>query len=181
MKRAAAVLSLLLPLLAACDSRRPTQEEYLATVPRIIAFLEEDARKNAPGQPAEGPLFLDARSFTANGSRMVQAPIDTAAFRAAVRKPFETVVAEDSVLLLDETETAGGTWVKQYGVYLHLNQVRSAGDRMTALGRSTITDRSAFPTRICDRIWQMIFRREGGAWALAETNLRRDTCTGEER
>lgn len=178
MKRSSAravLLPLLLVLAAACDGRRPTVDEFLAVAPQIVRFAEEDGRRNAPGSPAEGPLFLDPRSFAASGARMVEAPIDTARLRAAVGRPFETVISEDSVLLLDETNTASGVWVKQYGVYVHLNQVRAAGDRMTVLVRNTTTDRRSFPTTLCDRVWRLIFRRQGeqGTWALSEQELRR--------
>jgi hypothetical protein len=171
MKRAVLLLPAL--LLAACSPPRPTPAEYLAVVPQIVRFMETDARQNAPGQPAQGPLMIDVRSFTANGARMVGSPVDSTRFRQAVGRPFEPVAAEDSVLLLEETGTAAGKWVKRYGVYLHLNQVRAAGDEMTAVVRSTTTDRRGFPTELCDRVWRLNFHRgANGAWALHEKNLR---------
>lgn len=184
MKRAArAALLLSLAALAAC-TERPAPEAYLDVLPRAVEFAEADARRTQPGQPAQGPLIVDLASF-AYGARTVTATqVDTARLRAAVGRPFMNIpfTQADSAMLCDEGGGSGlgggtgGCWVRQYGVYLHLNQARAAGDRMTLLVTSTSTNRSVFPTHICDRVWRLVFLRSDGEWELAERDLRRTTC-----
>lgn len=178
MKRAARVLFLLLAVIAACSPERPAPEVYLDALPRVIEFAEADARRNQPGQPAQGPLIVDLPSFAYGARTVTGVEVDTARLRAAVGQPFLNIpfAQADSAMLCDEGGGIGGCWVRQYGVYLHLNQARAAGDRMTVLLTSTTTNRSLFPTHICDRVWRLIFLRRDGQWEMAERDLRQTTC-----
>lgn len=182
MMRAARALFLPLAVLAACTTERPSAEVYLDVLPRVVEFAENDARREQPGQPATGPLIVDLPSFAFGGRTVTGANVDTARLRAAIGKPFVDIpfAQADSALLCDQGGTVGGCWVRQYGVYLHLNQARAAGGRMTVLLTSTSTNRSEFPTRICDRVWRLVFLRRDGQWEMAERDLRRATCEATE-
>lgn len=170
MKRAA-VLALLLAAPVAGCVESPSAEGFLAVVPRIVDVVEQDARANAPGGAATGPLLMDLRSFVANGSQLVGEDLTSEQVTAAVGRPFEAVVEADSALLCDSPD-ATDCWVRRHGVYVHLNVVRGTEGQITALARGTVTDRSSFPTHICDRVWRMVFVREGAGWTLAERELR---------
>lgn len=174
LRRALPLVLLLLPL-AACGADRPGTEDYLQVVPEMVAVVEADARENAPGRPAQGPLILDAGSFAGGWALRARSQLDSARVIEAVGRPEAEIARPNDVILCDESELGGGCWVRSYGVFVHLNVVRRADDEISSLVTGTVTDRRAFPTWICERVWGLTFRRdEAGAWSLADRELRRD-------
>lgn len=175
LRRALLPLLLLALPLAGCGADRPDTEDFLEVVPEMVAAVEAEARENAPGRPAQGPLIVDAGSFSGAWALRARTQLDSARVIEALGRPEAEVARPDEVMLCDESELGGGCWIRSYGVFVHLNVVRRADDEISALVTGTVTDRRAFPTWICERVWGVTFRRdEAGAWSLAERELRRD-------
>ncbi|HEU0012156.1 MAG TPA: hypothetical protein VFQ45_00650 [Longimicrobium sp.] len=174
MKRAAPALAAL--LLAACSSTRPTREDYFEVMRQMVRFVEDDARRNAPGRVADGPLQVDLRSFRGGGFAVTRESFTDDDIAAALGRPIVRAEMED-VMLCDTVSSVGGCWVRQFGVFVHLNVARTTTDQVTALVRTTTTDRRTHPSDWCDRVWWLRYRKQGGAWSLAERDLR-ESCTG---
>jgi hypothetical protein len=179
MTRRSAFVLPLLAALAACGGDRPAPEAYLAVIRGTVEWVEADARRNAPGDPGEnpdGPLYLDTRSFAAGAQRVTFQAMDEPTLARGVGRPFEPAIHPDSVLLCDEGGLSSGCWVKRYGVAMKLNIVELVDDRMNAHVVSWATDRSIFPTRICERVVKVTFRKQGEAWQREGGTLTRTNC-----
>lgn len=170
MKRSSlsAALAAILLLGAGCDKPPPTVDEYLGILPQVIEFAERDARQTQPGRPADGPLIMDIKSFAGGAYLIAKEKLDTARIARAIGKPYESATPNEA-LLCDESGLVGGCYVRGYGVLLYLNLARGASNWMNVIVTTTSTDRSAHPTRICDRVWRMNFEREDGVWKLKKT------------
>ncbi len=173
MMRVRPLLAVLLALTAGCTIERPTEADYLAVLPKVLAFSEADARANAPGRRAEGPLHVDLKSFVGGARLVTKTDVKPEAVRQALGRPAVISVHADSTLLCDQGDMVGGCWVREYGVYVHLNLMRWAPGELTAFVASTTTDRREFPTRICDRVWKVRYERVGTEWKEMERELRK--------
>jgi hypothetical protein len=156
---------------AACGPPRHSADDYLQVASQIVAFAEEDARENAPGARPGGPLLLDLRTLVHYSGAITGETLPPDTVARALDREFRSAGIEE-VLLCDE-EGPGGCWVREYGVYLQVNNVRGSGDRMRALVRTITTDRRMFPTNFCNRYWQLDFQRVDGDWRIADANLNR--------
>jgi hypothetical protein len=165
--------------LAGCLPDPPSAEEYLSVIRSTVEYVEADARRSAPGDPGEtpdGPLYVDTRSFAGGAQRIIFKPMDEATLAKNVGRPFEPAIHPDSVLLCDQGGLSSGCWVKRYGVAMKLNLVEQIDDRMNAHVVSWATDRSVFPTRICERVVKVMFRKQGTAWRREGGTLTRTNC-----
>jgi len=160
-----------LALLGACAAPRPTPQDYLAVLPGIVPQMEKDGRDNAQGPPVDGPLLVDVKSF-AVGARL--ATLDTIGRDRVARAlggPFIAAVP-DSTVLCDRSQMGSGCWVKQYGVFVHLKLMQAVSkDWMQAHVSVTTTDRRAYPTNFCERIWKLDFERAGTGWRQTKKEL----------
>lgn len=175
-------IALALPLaaaLAACGGERPSPDAYLTVVRGAIEWADTDARANAPADPGEapdGPLYVDTRSFAGGAERVTFQKMDEATLGRGVGRPFEPAIHPDSVLLCDEGGLSSGCWVKRYGVAVKLNLVEVVGDRMNAHVTSWATDRALYPTRICERVVKVTFRKEGETYRREGGTVSRASC-----
>jgi hypothetical protein len=173
MKRMLTAAGLL--LLSACGGPRPTEAEFFDISRQILRFAEQDARQNQPGRPAEGPLYVNVTSFRAAANKITGATISEDSMSRVLGEP--THAAQEQVLLCDPESGIGGCWVRKFGVWVNLNLAQQAGGELTAFVRSASTDRRRLPSDHCNRVWKLDFRRENGAWRMAEQELRRDCRT----
>jgi hypothetical protein len=159
----AAVLALALSA-AACAPPRPSEQDYLSVIPRVMSLAAADGRAQVLGEKAEGPLFVDVKSFAVGGRLVTLHPVDRQRVRQALPGTYQTATP-DSAMFCDRSDLGSGCWVKQYGVFVHLRlMAANSADRMQAHVSSTITDRRSYPTNYCERIWKMDFVRAGSGW-----------------
>ena len=157
--------------LGACAAPRPSQQDYLSVLPGIVPFMEADGRENAMGEKVDGPLLVDVKSFAVGGRLATLQPIDSALVHRALGGPFISAVP-DSTVLCDRSQMGSGCWVKQYGVFVHLKLMQAVSkDWMQAHVSVTTTDRRAYPTNFCERIWKMDFERAGTGWRQTKRQL----------
>jgi len=171
MKRIALAAGLLPLLLAGCSGEPVTMSEFLSISREILTFAEADARQNQPGRLSDGPLYVNLNSFRVAARRVTGENISEDSISVALGEPTQAVLEQ---VLLCDTVSFGGCWVRKYGVWVNLNLVRHSGDELTAYVRSTSTNRGMRPTDFCDRVWTMDFRREGGRWRQTGRELQRD-------
>ena len=89
----------------------------------------------------------------------------------ALGGPFIAAVP-DSTVLCDRSQMGSGCWVKQYGVFVHLKLMQAVSkDWMQAHVSVTTTDRRAYPTNFCERIWKLDFERAGTGWRQTKKEL----------
>lgn len=177
--RIAPLAALAAVLLAAC-TERPSPQDYLAVVPQVVTLMAEDARQNALGRPPAGPLWVDARGFAALSERVTGEPITEQQVVAALGRGTRRAEPRQVLLAATDEDVLGGTWVREYGLYVSPNVARGAGDEITVFVGNYVTDRRALPTTICDRVWELTFRREApGRWAPAARRLVKG-CLEEE-
>ena len=162
-----------LALLAACQPERHTAQDYYAILPQLVRFVEDDARKEAEGRPAEGPLFVHAHSFAGGGWQLTRQNLDRDSVMAAIDRPGARNTTPPEALVLEDSSGFGGRWVREYGVLLHMNLVKWDARSVSATVTSYTTDRRAFPTDICRRVWRVEFREEGGRWRQSGQELRK--------
>lgn len=167
MTRSRPILALALLLFAACETRRPTPREYLQIVPQIVRFMERDARENAYGRGARGPLIVNVESFQGNGLRATRQQIPAARIEQAIGQPFQNL-PDSAAILCQESDVAPGCWIREYGILLRLNLIRQSPDRIRAFATSTVTDQRYIPAVLCDRRWELVFGKQDGAWTLAD-------------
>ena len=178
MKRTIPLLPLALAALAACGGGRPSKADYLALAPLIVQFMEADARANMLGQASNGPLWVDGKGFAALGGEVTGDTVSRESVLAAIGRGNDAEPRQ--VLLADEESGFGGRWVREYGIYVSPNVGRATADQVTAFVGNYVTDRRAFPTDICDRVWRLRFRKGAdGKWALTDRELRRD-CRADD-
>lgn len=178
MKRSRNRLFLLaLPLLAACTGPRPSHDEYVAVVRQVVSFIQEDTRKHQLGRPSDGPRWVDVKGFAKRAAQATGDTIPVARMMQLLGRP--RIADPNQVLLVDSEDQGGlgGTWVREYGTYVSPNVVRAKSDQITMIVVGYVTDRRAFPTIICDRVWRLRYRKEGGAWRLSEQQLMRECGT----
>lgn len=165
------VFVLLLPLLlSACGEERATPAEYLQIVPQIVGFMDQDARENAYGEGARGPLIVNVPSFQsgayrATGAQLSEQQIERAIGRELVNLP------DTAAILCEDNDVAPGCWVREYGVLLRMRVVRTSPGRIRAFVNSTVSDQRFIPSVICDRTWELVFRKEGERWVPADRTL----------
>lgn len=178
MKHRVAVLLVLAAALAGCKEHRATPREYLAVVPEIVRFMEQDAREHAYGRGARGPLLADLESFRGNAFRATGEVLDSAAVQAAIG-PEVRDLQPDSALLCQESEFAAGCWVREYGVYLHLNLITPSPGQLRAFASSEVTDPRYIPSVVCKRVWELTFTQPDTAapYRLTDRELTHD-CPG---
>ena len=164
------LLPLFLLVSAACESPRPSRAEYLQIVPQIAEFMERDARDNAYGQSARGPLIVNVESFRGNGLRATRQEFSTAEIERAIGRPLRNL-PDTAAILCEESQVSPGCWIREYGVLLRLNLIRQAPDRIRAFATSTVTDQRFIPAVICDRRWELLFEKRAGQWVLTGKNL----------
>jgi hypothetical protein len=173
MKRSLSVSLVLsaLALLSACDPPRPSEQDYLSVLPGLVPQMDRDAREHPAGPPVDGPLIVDVKSFAVGGRLATLHPIDREKVRQALGGSFVSSVP-DSVVLCDRTDMGSGCWVKQYGVFVHMRLMEAPSkDWMRAHVSVTTTDRRAYPTNFCERIWKIDFKRSGSAWKQTAAEL----------
>lgn len=184
MRIARAAVGCALLLLSGCALPRPSMEDYLRVMPRVIAFAEADGRANAPGQPARGPLFLDTPSFASAAWMVTQTKPDSVELgkqvRGAIGRPYEEAVPQVTMTCDRNPDgigpSAGGCWVDRYGVFVHLNFTKATRDRMEFYVAVTVTSHRTWPTEICQRTWRLTYERAGGAWPQTDKELIKSTC-----
>lgn len=179
MKRTRIAALLGLPLLmAGCSGEPVPMSEFIPIARQVLRFAEQDARQNQPGRVADGPLYVNVISFQNAATKVTGEEISQDSMSRALGEPTQAIL--EQALLCDTASGFGGCWVRKYGVWINLNLVRRSGDEMTAHVRSTTTHRAQRPTDFCDRVWTIDFRRENGAWRMADRNLRRDCRQQQE-
>jgi hypothetical protein len=159
----AAALALALSA-AGCAPPRPSENDYLSVISRVMNLAAADGRAHVAGEKAEGPLLVDVKSFTVGGRLVTLHLVDRARVRQALPGTYLTATP-DSALFCDRSEMGSGCWVKQYGVFVHLKLMSAKSrDRMQAHVSVTTTDRRTYPTNYCERIWKVDFARAGRGW-----------------
>lgn len=168
----------LLAALAACDAPgRPPPEIWTQIVPQIVNFAERDARANAYGGAARGPLIVNVESFRGNGYRLTHHRFAPGEIERAIGRPVLNL-EDTAAVVCEQTEPAPGCWIKDYGVLLRLNIVHHAPERIRAFVTSTVTDQRYIPPVLCDRGWELVFRKsEAGRWGLADSTLTRNCAS----
>lgn len=179
MMRSRSLLAFL-PLLAACTGSRPTHDEYVTVVRQVVAFIQEDTRTHNLGRPSDGPRWVDVKGFAKRAAQASGDTIPVARMMQLLGRP--RIADPNQVLLIDSEEQGGlgGTWVREYGTYVSPNVVRATEGQITMIVVGYVTDRRAFPTTICDRVWRLRYRKQGEAWGLAEQQLMRE-CGADRR
>jgi hypothetical protein len=177
MKRTAAPLAALALLaLAACQPRRPGLEDYYAILPELVRAVEADARQNAAGRPAEGPLFLDLESFAGGGWQLTKQRTSRDSVWAAIAHPGARPARPDSALVLEDSMSVGGRFVREYGVFERLHLVKWEPGEIAVTIASYTTDRRRWPTDVCERVLRVTFRRQGegepARWTQSDTEVR---------
>ena len=186
MTRVRLFAAALLPLLAGCSRTEYTANDYYSLLPDLVRFTDGDARQNAKGPKPAGPTFIDVKSFAGGGWQLTHATLDRDSVMAKVgdpgavrvEKPQDALVIQDTGTVAATPEAAagfaGGRWVKQYGVLLHLNLVKADNQEIAATVTSFATDRSVWPTGICRRVQRVTYRRDAsGAWKRTHNEVRR--------
>lgn len=169
MKRIAAAAVLV--LLAACTRERATVPDFMAVAGEVLRFAEQDARQNQPGRVADGPLYVNLLSFRNAARSVTGRELEVDSISAALGDP---VQAEQLQVLLCDTVGFGGCWVRKYGIWVNWNLASGGAREIEASVRTTSTDRRVHPTHFCDRVWRLRYVKQDGAWALADSTLRRD-------
>jgi hypothetical protein len=176
MKRTRFAAVLALPLLiGGCAGEPIPMSEFVPIAREVLAFAEKDARENQPGRVADGPLYVNVKSFQTAATKVTGEEISEDSMSRVLGEPTQAIL--EQALLCDTTSQFSGCWVRKYGVWINLNLVRRSGDELTAHVRSTTTNRAQRPSDFCDRVWTLDFRREGGQWRMGERELRRDCRT----
>lgn len=171
-------------VLAACGTQRHTPADYYAILPDIVRFTADDARKTAGGRPADGPLWVDDKSFAGGGWQLTGKTLNRDSVVAAMGTTEARAVTPPQVIMLQDTGattltpdavmgTGGGRWVREYGVLLHMNQVKWDHQEVAATVTSYATDRSVWPTNICRRVWRLTYSRPQGTWKRTKEELRK--------
>jgi hypothetical protein len=159
---------------AACAPPRPSEQDYLSVISRVMNVAAADGRAHSVGQKAEGPLLVDVKSFAVGGRLVTLHPVEKQRVRQALPGTYETATP-DSALFCDQSDLGSGCWVKGYGVFVHLKlMAANSADRMQAHVSVTTTDRRAYPTNYCERIWKVDFARAGTAWSELGHELIKD-------
>ena len=160
--------------LAACQPERHTPRDFYAILPQLVRFVETDARQEAEGRPAEGPLYIHTNSFAGGGWQLTRQRLNPDTVFAAIGRADAQSAVPREALILEDSAGFGGRWVRGYGVLLHMNLMKWDAEEMTATVTSYTTDRRRFPTDICRRVWRVSFREAGeGRWELGERELRK--------
>ncbi|MDQ3557318.1 MAG: hypothetical protein M3409_11170 [Gemmatimonadota bacterium] len=167
---------LLLVAAGGCQEQRATREEYLAVVPQIVDFLERDAREQAFGEGARGPLIVNVESFRGGGYRATREQFTAAEIQRAIGRPV-LALQDSAAILCEESDVAPGCWVREYGVLLRLGLVRQSPEQMRVFATSTVTDQRFIPSVICDRRWELVFSRMEQGYRLRDRILLRE-CEG---
>jgi hypothetical protein len=167
----------LFPLLAACTGKRATHDEYVNVVRQAVAFIQEDTRTHNLGRPSSGPRWVDVKGFAKRAAQATGDTIPVARMMQLLGRP--RIADPNQVLLIDSEEQGGlgGTWVREYGTYVSPNVMRATEDQITMIVVGYVTDRRAFPTTICDRVWRLRYRKRGEVWGLSEKQLMRECGT----
>lgn len=177
-------LAAALAVLGACAPERPTVQDYHAILPDLVRYAEQDARKEAQGQPSQGPLWVDSASFAGGGYTLTRQTLDRDSIIAAMQNPDARAVAHQQVIMLRDTgETAGGgemlgmdggRWVREYGVLVRMNLTRWKPGEIEALVTTYTTDRRNWPTNICRRVLRLTYaKQDDGSWQRANAEVRK--------
>jgi hypothetical protein len=159
-----AVAAALAAALLACAPPRPSEQDYLSVISRVMAIAVQDGQTHVSGEKADGPLMVDVKSFAVGGRLVTLHPVDRARVQRALPGRYVTATP-DSALFCDQSELGSGCWVRGYGVFVHLKlMAANSPNRMQAHVSVTTTDRRAYPTNYCERIWKVDFARAGAAW-----------------
>lgn len=179
------LVAIALALLGACAPERPTVQDYHAILPDLVRYAEQDARREAQGQPSEGPLWVDSASFAGGGFTLTRQTLDRDSVVAAMRNPDARAVAHQQVIMLRDTgETVGsgeemlgmdgGRWVREYGVLLRMNLTKWEPGEIAATVTSYTTDRRSWPTGICRRVLRLTYaRQDDGSWRRSSAEVRK--------
>lgn len=177
-------LAAALAVLGACAPERPTVQDYHAVLPDLVRHAEADARKEAQGQPSQGPLWVDSASFAGGGYTLTRQTLDRDSIIAAMRNPDVRAVAHQQVIMLRDTgETVGGgemlgmdggRWVREYGVLVRMNLTRWKPGEIEAIVTTYTTDRRNWPTSICRRVLRLTYgKQDDGSWQRANSEVRK--------
>lgn len=148
----------------ACAPPRPSEQDYLSVISRVMNVAVQDGQTHVAGEKAEGPLIVDVKSFAVGGRLVTLHPVDRQKVKAALPGNYVTATP-DSALFCDTSSLGSGCWVKSYGIFVHLKLMASnSPDRMQAHVSVTTTDRRAYPTNYCERIWKVDFARAPQGW-----------------
>ena len=178
MKRLRILAVAALALAAACDSERPTVQDYYAILPELVRTLEEDGRRHAQGRPSEGPLWVDSASFTGGAWQLTRERVPADSLVAALRRPDARFTRHQEALIIEDTTGVGGRWVREYGVLARLNLVKWEPGEVAVTAANYTTDRRPWPTDICERVLRVTFRESGeGRWTRAGTEVRYECDT----
>jgi hypothetical protein len=167
MKRFALFAPLL--LLAACSGERATADDFYAVAPQVLRFMEQDARQNQPGRPADGPLYVNLMSFRSASDGVTGTPLNQDSISRILGEPTQAILQQ--ALLCDTMSSFGGCWVRKYGIWINWNLAHGTPNEIRGTVRSTSTNRGTRPTNFCDRVWRLTFRKQAGRWALADREL----------
>lgn len=188
MKRSRVFPAALLALLPACQPERPTVQDYYAILPDLVRVTEADARREAQGQPSQGPLFIDANSFAGGGFTLTRQTLNRDSLMAAIAYPGAVkATPQEAIVIRDTGEVAaptggdaaslamqGGRWVREYGVLLHLNLAKWEPGEIVATVTSFTTDRRTWPTGVCRRVLRVTYRKqENGSWQRTGSEVRK--------
>lgn len=164
----------LLVLLVACERPlKTTDSEFLQLIPQIVAFAEADAREAAPEGSAEGPLFVDPRSFRYWAERQLNLNLDSAQIVQAINRPFEPATEEDAVQCAN-FQLGPTCSVVQDGVFVRLSLLTTDPHVIRAYTTSVVTHQNYIPSAVCDRRFELVFTRQESGWALTERNPKRE-------